>query len=63
MKIVDTEINKEETKLTPEQVQAILLFQIEQRLRNHIALQIESKFHYAYHDASHDIAEFIRRGN
>lgn len=49
-----------EEQLTPEQVQAILLFQIEQKLRNHIALQVESKFHKQYHDASHVIGNFIR---
>lgn len=50
----------EEQKLTPEQVQAILLFQIEQRLRKQIALQVESKFHGKYHNESHEIAQFIR---
>jgi hypothetical protein len=49
-----------EEQLTPEQAQAILLFQIEQKLRQHIALQVESKFHNAYHDASHIIAQYIR---
>jgi hypothetical protein len=49
-----------EEKLTPEQVQAILLFQIEQKLRNTIALQVESKFHGKYHNESHEIAQFIR---
>lgn len=46
--------------LTEEQIQAILLFQIEQKLRAHIANQVESKFHGAYHNASHDIAQYIR---
>lgn len=50
-------------KLTPEQAQAILLFQIEQKLRSHIALQVESKFHGTYHKESHDIAQFIRNGS
>ena len=49
-----------EQQLTPEQAQAILLFQIEQKLRNRIALQVESKFHGTYHDASHTIGNFIR---
>jgi len=51
--------NTEET-LTAEQAQAVLLFQIEQKLRQHIALQVESKFHGMYHNASHDIAQYIR---
>ena len=55
-----TLIENKKKKLTPEQAQAILLFQIEQRLRNHIALQVEHKFHGSYHNASHDIAQFIR---
>lgn len=46
--------------LTEEQVQAILLFQIEQKLRAHIANQVESKFHGIYHNESHVIAQFIR---
>jgi hypothetical protein len=50
----------EEQKLTPEQAQAVLLFQIEQKLRAIIANQVENKFHGSYHDASHDIAQFIR---
>jgi hypothetical protein len=50
----------EEQKLTPEQAQAILLFQIEQKLRFAIAKQVENKFHGMYHNASHDIAQFIR---
>jgi hypothetical protein len=49
-----------EIKLTPEQAQAILIFQIEQKIRNRIALQVESKFHGMYHDASHVIGNFIR---
>jgi hypothetical protein len=53
-------MDSDQQKLTPEQVQAILLFQIEQKLRMHIALQVESKFHGKYHGASHDIAQFIR---
>jgi len=50
----------EEQKLTPEQAQAVLLFQIEQKLRSVIAKQVEQKFHGTYHGASHDIANFIR---
>ncbi len=50
----------EEQKLTPEQAQAVLLFQIEQKLRFAIANQVETKFHGSYHNASHDIAQFIR---
>lgn len=50
----------EDQKLTPEQAQAVLLFQIEQKLRLVIANQVEKKFHGSYHDASHDIAQFIR---
>lgn len=50
----------EEQKLTPEQAQSILLFQIEQKLRFMIAKQVEEKFHGSYHNASHDIAQFIR---
>ena len=53
-------MNNEDQTLTPEQVQAILLFQIEQKLRKHIALQVESKFHNKYHNESHEIAQFIR---
>jgi hypothetical protein len=49
-----------EEQLTPEQAQAILLFQIEQKLRSQIALQVESKFHGKYHNESHEIAQFIR---
>jgi hypothetical protein len=47
-------------ELTSDQAQAILLFQIEQKLRLHIAKQVESKFHGKYHNESHDIAQFIR---
>jgi hypothetical protein len=50
----------EDQKLTPEQAQAVLLFQIEQKLRFIIAKQVEEKFHGSYHGASHDIAEYIR---
>jgi hypothetical protein len=50
----------EDQKLTPEQAQAILLFKIEQKLRFVIAKQVEEKFHGSYHNASHDIARFIR---
>ena len=52
-------MNNEE-KLTPEQAQAILLFQIEQKLRSVIANQVEEKFHGTYHNESHEIAQFIR---
>lgn len=50
----------ENQKLTPEQAQEILLFQIEQKLRFVIAKQVEEKFHGSYHGASHAIAEYIR---
>lgn len=50
----------DEKELTPEQAQAILLFQIEQKLRFAIAKQVEQKFHGMYHGASHDIAQYIR---
>jgi hypothetical protein len=50
----------ENQKLTPEQEQAVLLFQIEQKLRFVIAKQVEEKFHGSYHGASHDIAKYIR---
>ena len=53
-------MDKEQT-LTPDQIHAILLFQIEQKLRSVIAKQVEDKFHGIYHDASHDIAQFIRQ--
>lgn len=49
-----------DNELTPEQAQMVLLFQIEQRLRAHIAKQVVDKFHGTYHGASHDIAQFIR---
>lgn len=55
-------LNNDEQELTSEQAQAILLFQIEQKLRLHIAKQVESKFHGMYHSASHDIAQYIRQG-
>jgi hypothetical protein len=47
-------------KLNAEQIQAILLFQIEQKLRQVIAKQVEQKFHGTYHNESHEIAQFIR---
>ena len=50
----------EDQKLTSEQAQAVLLFQIEQKLRFIIADQVEKKFHGSYHGASHEIAQFIR---
>jgi hypothetical protein len=50
----------EEQKLTPEQAQAILLFQIEQKIRSIIADQVEENFHDTYHNESHVIAQFIR---
>ena len=53
-------MNSDQQKLTPEQAQAILLFQIEQKLRFAIAKQVEEKFHGKYHNESHLIAEFIR---
>ena len=53
-------MDSDQQKLTPEQAQAILLFQIEQKLRFAIAKQVENKFHGSYHNASHDIAQFIR---
>jgi hypothetical protein len=53
-------VNNDEYKLTPEQAQQVLLFQIEQKLRFAIADQVEKKFHGTYHGASHDIAKFIR---
>jgi hypothetical protein len=46
--------------LTPEQAQAVYLFQIEQKLRFVIAKQVEEKFHGKYHNESHEIAQFIR---
>ena len=53
-------MDSDQQHLTPEQVQAVLLFQIEQKLRFVIADQVEKKFHGSYHGASHDIANFIR---
>jgi len=53
-------MDSDQQHLTPEQAQAVLLFQIEQKLRFVIANQVENKFHGSYHDASHDIAQFIR---
>lgn len=47
-------------QLTPEQLQAVLLFQIEQKIRAQIAKQVEQKFHGMYHNASHDIAHYIK---
>jgi hypothetical protein len=55
-------MNKEEI-LTPEQAQAVYLFQIEQRLRFAIANQVEKNFHGKYHNESHEIAQFIRYGS
>lgn len=51
----------EEQKLTPEQAKAILLFQIEQAIRKKIANEIEKVFHGKYHNASHDIAQYLRK--
>jgi hypothetical protein len=53
-------VDSDQQKLTPGQAQAILIFQIEQKLRNRIALQVESKFHDMYHEESHVIGNFIR---
>jgi hypothetical protein len=53
-------MDSDHQKLSPEQAQSILLFQIEQKLRFAIAKQVENKFHGMYHNASHDIAQFIR---
>ena len=53
-------MDSDQQQLSPEQAQAILLFQIEQKLRFAIANQVEQKFHGTYHGASHDIARFIR---
>jgi hypothetical protein len=53
-------MDSDQQKLTPEQTKAILLFQIEQKLRFVIANQVESKFHGKYHNESHEIAQFIR---
>jgi hypothetical protein len=58
--MVVAKMDSDQQQLTPEQVQAILLFQIEQKLRFVIAKQVEDKFHGSYHGASHDIANFIR---
>lgn len=38
----------------------ILLFNIEKRLRQHIAHQIESKFHGTDYEAAHEIAQFVK---
>lgn len=53
-------MDSDQQKLTPEQAQAVLLFQIEQKLRFVIADQVEKKFHGTYHSESHAIAEYIR---
>lgn len=53
--------NNEE--LTPEQAQAIVLFQIEQKIRFAVADQVEKFFHGKYHNESHEIAQFIRYGS
>lgn len=53
-------MDSDQQELTPEQAQAVLLFQIEQKLRFFIADQVEKKFHGTYHGASHAIAEYIR---
>jgi hypothetical protein len=53
-------MDSDQQQLSPEQAQAILLFQIEQKLRFAIANQVEQKFHGTYHGASHDIANYIR---
>jgi hypothetical protein len=53
-------MDSDQQHLTPEQAQAVLLFQIEQKLRFAMANQVENKFHGSYHDAAHDIAQFIR---
>jgi hypothetical protein len=53
-------MKSDQQQLTPEQAQAVLLFQIEQKLRVQIAKQVENKFHGMYHDASHVIAQYIR---
>lgn len=53
-------MNSDQQELTPEQAQAILLFQIEQKLRFAIAKQVEDRFHGMYHDAAHVIAQYIR---
>jgi hypothetical protein len=48
------------SELNEEQLKAILMFQIEQILRKKIADEVELKFHGTHHNASHDIAQFIR---
>ena len=53
-------MDSDQQQLSPEQAQAVLLFQIEQKLRFAIANQVEQKFHGTYHGASHDIANYIR---
>ena len=53
-------MDNDQQELTFEQAQAILLFEIEQKLRFIIANQVESKFHGKYHNESHEIAQFIR---
>jgi hypothetical protein len=53
-------MDSDQQTLSPEQAQAILLFQIEQKLRFSIAKQVEDRFHGMYHDASHVIAQYIR---
>lgn len=53
-------MDSDQQQLTPEQAQAVLLFQIEQKLRFAIAKQVEEKFHGMYHDESHVIAQYIR---
>lgn len=50
-------------ELTKEQLQTLILFQVEQKLRAQIAKEVEQKFHGMYHNASHDIAQFIRKGS
>lgn len=50
-----------EQSLTPEQLQTVLLFQIEQAVRKKIANEIENVFHGKYHNESHEIAEYLRR--
>lgn len=53
-------MNNEDQELNSEQLQAVLLFNIEQRLRQHIANQIELKFHGTHHEAAHQIAQFVK---
>jgi len=57
---VSVKMDSDQQQLTPEQIQSILLFQIEQKLRFAIANQVEEKFHGTYHNESHVIAQFIR---